>query len=100
MKYIVKKDKAARLNFVSRELNMLPFKAIYYNCTIPLAVRLKAKNKLFHLNTSLGYKVRIKNRCYQTGRSGSVERFTHTSRMRFRELASIGNLVGIKKSSW
>lgn len=43
---------------------------------------------------------RVKNRCFQTGRAGSVYRRFRLSRHRFRELALSGSIGGISKSSW
>jgi len=45
-------------------------------------------------------KVRIKNRCVLTGRGHSVLRICKLSRIKFRELAAQGLLMGVTKSSW
>ena len=45
-------------------------------------------------------KVRIRNRCSLTGRGRGVYRKFKLSRIAFRELASIGHVPGITKSSW
>jgi len=45
-------------------------------------------------------KVRIRNRCILTGRARGVYRKFRLSRIVFRELASIGHIPGITKSSW
>ena len=45
-------------------------------------------------------KVRIRNRCTLTGRSRGVYRKFKLSRIAFRELAAIGQIPGITKSSW
>ena len=45
-------------------------------------------------------KVRIRNRCALTGRARGVYRKFKLSRIAFRELASIGHVPGITKSSW
>ena len=45
-------------------------------------------------------KVRIRNRCVLTGRPRGVYRKFTLSRIVFRELASIGHIPGITKSSW
>ena len=45
-------------------------------------------------------KVRIRNRCVLTGRGRGVHRKFKLSRIAFRELASIGQIPGITKSSW
>ena len=45
-------------------------------------------------------KVRIRNRCALTGRARGVYRKFKLSRIAFRELAAIGQIPGITKSSW
>ncbi len=44
--------------------------------------------------------VRLKNRCNITGRGRAYMRKFGMSRIKFRELASEGKIVGIKKASW
>ena len=44
--------------------------------------------------------VRLKNRCNITGRGRAYMRKFGISRIKFRELASEGKIVGIKKASW
>ncbi|MCC7469853.1 MAG: 30S ribosomal protein S14 [Bacteroidetes bacterium] len=43
---------------------------------------------------------RIKNRCGITGRGRGYLRDFGLSRIKFRELASIGEVPGVRKSSW
>lgn len=43
---------------------------------------------------------RLKNRCQVTGRSRGYMRKFGLSRITFREMASLGLLPGIRKSSW
>jgi ribosomal protein S14 len=43
---------------------------------------------------------RVRNRCVLSGRSGSVLSAFRLSRIRFRELALLGKLPGVKKASW
>jgi small subunit ribosomal protein S14 len=43
---------------------------------------------------------RLKNRCGITGRPRGYMRAFGVSRIKFRELASIGEIPGIRKSSW
>lgn len=44
--------------------------------------------------------VRVKNRCKLTGRSRGYLRWFGISRIKFKEMASRGELPGVKKSSW
>ena len=44
--------------------------------------------------------VRVRNRCAITGRSRGNYRKFNMSRIKFRELASAGQIAGVVKSSW
>ncbi len=44
--------------------------------------------------------VRLRNRCKITGRPRGYIRFFGISRVKFRELASMGKIPGVTKSSW
>ena len=43
---------------------------------------------------------RLKNRCLVTGRSRAYMRKFGLSRIQFREMAALGLLPGVRKSSW
>lgn len=43
---------------------------------------------------------RLKNRCGITGRGRGYLRDFGLSRIKFRELASVGEIPGVRKSSW
>ncbi len=43
---------------------------------------------------------RIKNRCGITGRPRGYMRAFGLSRIKFRELSSVGEIPGVRKSSW
>lgn len=45
-------------------------------------------------------KVRLHNRCSQTGRPKGYMRQFGISRIQFREMASAGLIPGVKKASW
>ena len=44
--------------------------------------------------------VRLRNRCSLTGRSRGYVRQFGISRIKFRELAHLGMIPGVKKASW
>ena len=44
--------------------------------------------------------IRKHNRCLLTGRSHSTHKFLGLSRIKFRQLASNGLILGLSKSSW
>jgi small subunit ribosomal protein S14 len=98
MKFIIKKDKLTRKRYLNREYSLLKFKP--FLCNVRNNTNYSVFNKVNSLNKKLGFSSQVKNRCYQTGRSSSVDSFTKLSRMRFRELAHLGQLIGVKKSSW
>ncbi len=45
-------------------------------------------------------KVRIRNRCFKTGRPRGVIRRFNLSRISFREMALKGEIPGVTKASW
>lgn len=47
-----------------------------------------------------GAKTRVKNRCELTGRARSYYRKFKLSRIKLRELGSVGKIPGLVKSSW
>ena len=57
-------------------------------------LRAKAEGRTFKFPT------RVYNRCELCGRKGGFMRFFGICRICFRELASNGQIPGIKKSSW
>lgn len=46
------------------------------------------------------FKVRLHARCIRCGRSRAIFRRFALCRLCFRELANLGQLPGVKKSSW
>ena len=45
-------------------------------------------------------KIRIRNRCFKTGRPRGVIRRFNLSRISFREMALKGEIPGVTKASW
>lgn len=74
-------------------------KAIAYDKTQALEERFAAQVKLAQLPRNSS-KNRYRNRCELTGRSRGVYSKFRLSRNKLRELASIGQLPGVIKSSW
>ena len=93
------RDLKKRRLFSKYELLRLHYKSLIQDLTL-------SKNKRFQLISEFNKlprnssRVRIQNRCILTGRSHSVYRFCKLSRIKIRELASTGLLMGVKKSSW
>lgn len=95
----IEKDKQRRQLFKSNELKRRQYKLIIENLALPAEVRAQAVILLNSLPRSSS-PVRLRNRCALTGRSRGILRKWRMSRVRFRELASQGALLGVSKSSW
>ncbi len=74
-------------------------KSIIMNKDIAVDERFDAQMKLSKLPRN-GAKTRIRNRCELTGRSRGIYRKFKISRIVLRQLASIGQIPGMIKSSW
>ena len=67
--------------------------------TLPAEERFAARLKLAELPRNSS-PTRIRNRCELTGRPRAVYRKFKLSRVALRQLASLGALPGVVKSSW
>lgn len=74
-------------------------KAIVMDKEISPEERFKATLKLAELPRNSA-KVRVRNRCKLTGRPRGVYRKFGMARIKFRDLASEGQIPGVVKSSW
>lgn len=74
-------------------------KAIANDETKPLEERFEARLKLAAMPRN-GAATRIRNRCEVTGRPRAYYRKLKMSRIALRELASLGQIPGMTKSSW
>ena len=74
-------------------------KKIIKNKKLDLTERFAAQLKLNKLPKNSS-KIRIRNRCEITGRPHGVYRKLKISRIALRELASVGKIPGMTKSSW
>ena len=81
------------------ELKRLELTSVVHDFTFSKEVRYQSLRELNRLPRNSS-KIRIKNRCILTGRGHSVLRFCGLSRLKFRELASQGLLMGVIKASW
>lgn len=95
----IQRDKKKRSLFSKYELKRLELSSIVHDLNSTKDVRYKSLRELNRLPRNSS-RVRIKNRCILTGRGHSVLRFCGFSRLKFRELASQGLLMGITKASW
>ncbi len=67
--------------------------------SLPVEERFAARLKMQSLPRNSN-KTRIRNRCALTGRARGNYRKFGISRLMFRELASLGMIPGVTKSSW
>jgi small subunit ribosomal protein S14 len=95
----VGKDKKRRKLFLKKFKKRTYLKKKLKDKTISFEERYLAQMQLTKMNRNSS-KVRIKNRCILTGRSHSVLRLFKISRIKIRELVSMGLIPGLKKASW
>lgn len=74
-------------------------KAIAYDKELSLEERFQAQLKMASLPRNSS-KVRIRNRCELSGRPRGFYRKFKLSRVALRDLASVGQVPGVIKSSW
>jgi len=91
----LKRIKLAKKFAKKREM----LKKIIKNKKLPLNERFNAQLKLAKLPRNSA-KIRIRNRCEITGRPHGVYRKLKISRIALRQLASVGKIPGMTKSSW
>ena len=101
---MAKKSAVNRNNEVKRLVKVYAdkraaLKAIANDESRPLEERFDARLKLAELPRNSS-PVRIRNRCEMTGRPRAFYRKLKKSRIALRDLASIGQIPGMTKSSW
>ncbi|WP_343563266.1 30S ribosomal protein S14 [Kiloniella sp. b19] len=74
-------------------------KALATNRDVSPEERFMANLKLAQLKRD-GSKIRLRNRCEVTGRPRAFYRKFKMSRIALRDLASVGQVPGVVKSSW
>ncbi len=99
MSNFIQNDIIKRQLVKKNELKRLQYKYIIKNLSISREIRYNYTNKLNKLNKN-SCKTRVKNRCILTGRGKAVYKMFKMSRIKFRELASMGFLPGVVKASW
>jgi len=62
--------------------------------------RKEARDKAFASGVKMKFATRVYNRCKLCGRKGGYMRKFEICRICFREHASRGMIMGVKKSSW
>ena len=98
-KSAVEKNNKRKLIVASRGARREALKAIIKDKSLPMEDRFQAVMKLSKepRNSS---KIRIRNRCEVSGRPRGYDRKLRMSRIALRDLASMGQVPGVVKSSW
>ena len=99
MQNSIHRDNRRRALVFKLELKRLQYKALLNNISLPREVRKHYREKYNKLPRN-SCSTRIRNRCILTGRGRGVLSFCKLSRIRFRELASQGDIMGVCKVSW
>lgn len=101
----IKRDKQKRACLSKRIVPQLVHKVICHDrskdsSTLPGWHTYKKHARTLHHSSENAMQTRTRNRCILSGRSRGVYRFCKLSRIRIRELAGKGLLVGVTKASW
>lgn len=99
MSNLIYRDRKRRNLHQKFEVQRIHYKSLFNDLSLSKEFRSNIMILLNKLPRNSS-KVRIKNRCILTGRGHSVLRISKLSRIKFRELASQGLLMGVTKSSW
>lgn len=95
---VIKNNKRAALVARYKE-KRAALKAKVHNMNLSLEERIEAQQGLQAIPRN-ACPTRVRNRCALTGRSRGYIGMFGLSRIKFRELALLGVLPGVKKASW
>ncbi|CRX38416.1 30S ribosomal protein S14 [Estrella lausannensis] len=90
-----RREKLVKLKWEKRQA----LKNIIYNMNLSEEERSNARIALNKMPRDSS-PIRLRNRCKLTGRSRGFLRKFQVSRLCFREMASMGEIPGVTKSSW
>ena len=85
--------------FIADEIRKINYKNILANRNLPNYIRQQSVEILQKTNKEVKNHT-IRNRCYITNKSRSVNNYTKLSRIKLKTLISNGYMNSIKKSSW
>jgi ribosomal protein S14 len=95
----VLKDYKKRLIFQKYEVKKKLLNALIHDSSIAGSLKHFCVKKLNTISRNAS-KTRIRNRCILSGRGRAVFNKFKISRLKFREMASFGKLLGIYKKTW
>jgi small subunit ribosomal protein S14 len=99
MRYLYIKTKKLFKKFITTEIQNINYKNILTNRNLPNYIRQHAIEILQKTDREVK-NYTIRNRCYITNKSRSVNNLTKLSRIKLKTLISNGYMNSIKKSSW
>ena len=99
MKHLFIKDKKKRIDFAKNEKQRIILKYLLNDTTLLSEQRIVLADKLKKQNKKT-YQTKINNRCSITYRGRSNLSLFKLSRIRLRELISLGLVPGYKKAVW
>lgn len=99
MTKFVEKEKKKRIIYIRYEKTRLLLKSILKNSNVSEILRQKAALNLSLLPKNSS-KVRLRNRCFLTGRGRFILSSFNLSRLMLRKLANEGVINHLKKASW
>lgn len=99
MKKLFAKDKENRKQVKLFELKHFILKQISVNSNFLKTTRWKALYRLLNLSKQ-GSKTILSNRCVKTVNKKTFHKFTNLSRTVFLKHVKLGQISGIRKSSW
>lgn len=99
MKHLFIKDQKRRVKFAQNEKKRIILKFLLNDTTLSMEQRLLLNEKLQKLNKKTN-NTKINNRCSITYRGRSNLSLFKLSRIRLRELVSLGLVPGYKKAVW
>jgi len=99
MTNFIERDKRKRKCYLTLFKKRENLKKLLKDRDQDMSIRYKAQLELNKLSKDSS-RVRLSNRCLLTGRTHSVLKSFRISRIKIRELVSIGLINGTKKSSW
>lgn len=95
----IQRDSRRRRLVLKYQFKRLEYKSIGKDLSLSEEMRAHYMHKLTQLPRNSS-PTRVRNRCVLTGRGRGVYKLFKLSRIRFRELASMGSLPGVTKASW
>ena len=98
-KSAIEKNNRRRTLVARYEAARIRLKEVARNKSLPQEERFAAQLKLAELPPNSS-PTRVRNRCVLTGRPRGYSRKLKLSRIALRELASLGQIPGMVKSSW